>query len=169
MRINVIFYRAIVLLIILVAMTAGSVNAGQRHNEWIIIDSFSFGISTEQTARISVLNCMLADGSTRATANIIALVQLLDTEGAIIAQSSEISIEPGKIRFWDVPRESLPLTGDPGERIQVRPRIRVTTLSMDVERPQIMPSIELIDSGSGRTVAIFNSFGTLPIIVGESP
>ena len=167
MRINFIYYLAIVLLIVLVAMTAVTVKAYERHNE-VIVESSSFGMASGQTARISVMNWVLADGSTGTTATVIACIQLLDTEGAIIAQSNEITIEPGNIRFWDVARESLPLTGNQGARIQVRPRVRVTTLSMDVERSRIMPSIELIDSGSGRTVAMFNSFGTRPIIVGET-
>ena len=168
MKLNVIRYSMIVLLIGLAAMAPGRANA--QHRNEIHIESLSWGMSSGQIARISLLNAVLLDGSTRANDPIIARIQLLDTEGDVIAQSGEITIAPGKIRFWDVPRELLPPTGDPTGRIQLRTRVLVTTHSIDVNRnpPPLAPSLELIDPGTGRTVMHFNSFANFRDIKGES-
>jgi hypothetical protein len=77
----------------------------------------------------------------------------------VIAQSDEIRIDPNKIGSWDVTREQLPaaeLTG----RIQVRARILVEFITrepFDVsrDRPPLAAAVELIDSGTGRTVSFF--------------
>lgn len=158
MKISIIRYGVIVLLIGLAAHAPGRANA--QHREEIHIESFSWGMSSGQIARISLANAVLLDGSTRANDPIIARIQLLDTEGEVIALSGELTVAPGKTRFWDVPRELLPATGDPTARIQVRTRILVTTTSFDVNRnqPPLAPSVELIDPGTGITVMAFNAF-----------
>jgi hypothetical protein len=153
MRINLIRYSMIVLVIGLVALAAGQADAKNRHRNEIIIESFSWGLSSGQTARINVFQSALSEGSVRALS---ARIQLLDTEGEVIAQSDEIRVEPGKIRFWDVPRELLP-AGEPSGRIQLRARMLITTESFDLDRnrPPLVPTVELIDSGTGRTMSFF--------------
>ena len=148
MRINVIRYSMILLLIGLAVLASGRANA-QRRNE-IIIESYSWGISSGLTTRVSVVNVGFGDGSVRSVATSI---QLMDTEGEVIAQSDEITVAPGKIRFWDFPRDLLP-AGEPTGRLQVRARILVTTDSFDVDRhrPPLSPTVELIDPSTGRSV-----------------
>src|SRR4030095_14546603 len=116
MRINVIRYSMILLLIELVALAAGRANAQDRHRNEIIIESHSWGISSGLTTRVSVINVVFGDGSVR---SVTTSIQLMDTEGEVIAQSDEITVAPGKIRFWDVPRDLLP-AGEPTGRLQVR-------------------------------------------------
>ena len=166
MRINVIRYSMIVLLIGLVALAAGRANAQDRHRNEIIIESYSWGISSGLTTRVSVVNVGFGDGSVR---SLTMSIQLLDTEGEVIAQSDEITVAQGKIRFWDVPRDLLP-AGEPTGRLQVRARILVTTDSFDVDRnrPPLAPSVELIDPGTGRTVMGFNGFANFGDIKGET-
>jgi prepilin-type processing-associated H-X9-DG protein len=168
MKINVIRYCMIVLLIGLVVLAAGRANAQNRPRNEIHLESLSWGMSSGQTARVSVVNFVFLDGSVRSNDPVIARIQLLDTEGEVIAQSDEIRVAPGQTRFWDVPRELLPV-GEPTERLQVRTRILVTTGSFDVDRnrPPLAPRVELIDSGTGRTVMMFNAFANFGDIKGE--
>jgi len=149
MKINYIPYSMIVLLIGLVAVTAGQANAQvSQSNGQIELLSTSWGIGPEHTTRVSLVNFALADGSVR---RFRARIQLIDTEGEVLAQSAEIEVAPGKTRFWDVPREQLP-AGDSTGRIQMRARILVTTGSSDANcsRPPL-PTIELINPSTGET------------------
>lgn len=166
MRINVIRYSVIVMLIGLAVLASGRATAQDRHRNEIIIESYSFGISSALTTRVSVVNVGFGDGSVR---SVKTSIQLMDTEGKVIAQSDEITVAPGKIRFWDVPRDLLP-AGEPTGRLQVRARILVTTDSFDVDRnrPPLAPTVELIDPGTGRTVMGFNGFANFGDIKGET-
>lgn len=167
MKINVIRYSLIVLLIGLAALASGRAKA--QHRNEIHIESDSWGLSSGQAARISVVNFVFLDGSVRSNDPVIARIQLLGTEGDVIAQSDEIRVSPGQTRFWDVPRDLLP-AGEPTGRLQVRTRILVTTTSIDVDRnrPPLAPSVELIDPGTGRTVMGFNNFANFGDIKGET-
>jgi hypothetical protein len=163
MKHNVIRYSLIILAIGLVALTAGQANAQGRHRNELIIESFSWGLSSEQTARINLMNVGLADGSVR---SVSVRIQLLDLEGEVIAQSDEKRVEPGQTRFWDAPRASLP-AGEPTGRIQLRARILI--MAQDIRRlPPVAPTVEIFDSGTGRTVAIFNAFLNFRDIEGET-
>ncbi len=153
MKHSLIRYSVIFLLVGLVDSAADRANAQVRPRDEIIIESLSWGMSSGQTARISLVN--LVDESVTSRDPILARIQLLDTEGELIAQSNEISVEPGKIRSWDVPRELLP-AGEPTGRIQLRARMLITTTSFDVNRPRprLAPTIELIDASTGETVLV---------------
>lgn len=149
MRRNIMRYSMIVLLIGLVALAAGRANA-QTDQKYIELLSHSWGFTRGETARISVTLRRLANPQ-QPTVN--ARIQLLDTEGRVISQSDEIRVEPGQIRFWDAPRSLIPAAGEPGTgRLQVRTRVLVTTLSMDFDQESLMPTIEIIDGATGRTL-----------------
>jgi len=137
------------LVILAVGLAAGQVNAQeQRHIELL---SYSFGVIQGQKARVSITLPRLANP--RLPDNPVnARIQLLDTEGEVIAQSGDIRVQPGQTRYWDQPRASLPPSGEPGERLQLRVRILVTTLSADLDR-SLMPTIEVIDTLTGGTVS----------------
>ena len=85
MKHNVIRYSMLVLLIGLVALAEGRANAQGRHRNEIIIESFSWGMSTGQTARVNVANFVFADGSVKTNDPVIIRIQLLDAEGEVIA------------------------------------------------------------------------------------
>ena len=149
MKRHIIRCSLIILLVGLVALTPGRANA--QSNQYIELLSYSFGMIQGQTARISITLPRLAKPqlpddpvSTR--------IQLLDTEGEVIAQSSEIKVAPGQTRFWDVPHSQLSASREPGGRSQLRARMLITTLSADRERPSVMPQIEVIDDITGGTV-----------------
>jgi hypothetical protein len=155
MKRNVIRSSMIVLLIGLVALAASRANADDRHRNWVQLDSLSWGISGRQTARVSVLNPGPAEGS---VGTVRARIQILDAEGEVIAQSNEIEVAPGKIRFWDVPREQLP-AGEPTGRIQVRARIVVTTESFSPDYNPFV-TVEVYETATGVTASVHNEFST---------
>jgi hypothetical protein len=149
MKHNIIRYSMIVLLIGLVALAAGRANA-QTDQQYFELLSYSFGFAPGETARISVTLRRLANPE---LPPINARIQLLDTEGGVIAQSDEIKVEPGQIRFWDAPRNQIPVSGEPGtRRLQVRARMVVTTSATDFDPESVMPAIEIIDANTGRTL-----------------
>jgi hypothetical protein len=149
MKHNVIRHSMIVLLIGLVTLAAGRANA-QTDQKYIELLSYSLGIAPGETARISVTLRRLANPQ---QPPINARIQLLDTEGRVIAQSDEIKVDPGQIRFWDALRNLIPVSGEPGTgRLQLRIRMLVTTSSMDLDPESLMPSIEIIDGATGRTL-----------------
>jgi hypothetical protein len=149
MKHNVIRYSMIVLLIGLVALAAGRANA-QTDQKYIELLSYSLGFAPGETARISVTLQRLANPE---LPPINARIQLLNTEGGVIAQSDEIRVEPGQIRFWDAHRNLIPEAGEPGTgRLQVRARMVVKTAATDFDLESLMPTIEVIDSITGRTL-----------------
>jgi hypothetical protein len=153
MRQNVIRYSMIVLLVGLVALSAGRANAQGGHQSEIIIESFSWGITPGLTARVSVVQFVFADGSVRMVNPTIARIQFLDTEGEVVAQSDEIRIEPGETRFWDAPYEQIGGVREPGTgRLQLRARILVTT-NVESRSPDLAPTLELFDSTTGVTAS----------------
>jgi hypothetical protein len=152
MRHSVIRYSMIVLVIGLVALAAGRTYAQTQPDNGFVCLGGSFGITPELTARISVAH--LGDGSVRIGAPAITTIQILDPEGALIAQSNEIRVEPGKIRYWNASGYQILSAGHEGiGRLQVRARILVKTGDVDDARPPLAFTVELIDSGTGRTVS----------------
>jgi hypothetical protein len=151
MKHSVIRYSMIILLIGLVALAAGRANA-QTDQKYFELLSYSWGFTHGETARISVTLRRLA---TPHLPEIPASVriQLLDTEGRVISQSDVIRVEPGQIKFWDARRNLIPAAGEPGTgRLQVRARMVVTTSATDFDPESVMPTIEIIDGNTGRTL-----------------
>ena len=145
---NLIRCSLIVLMIGSVALAAGRANAQDRNE--IIIESLPWGITPGLTARVSVAQFAFADGSVRFVS---ASIQLLDTEGEVVAQSEEIRVEPGKTRFWDAPYEQIGGVREPGTgRLQLRARIQFEESSFDRDRPPLV-ALELFDSSTGVTAS----------------
>lgn len=160
MKHSVIRYSMIVLLIGLVALAAGRAYA-QEQGRWIEVLSYSWGFARGETARISVMLRRLANPQQPAVS---ARIQLLDTEGRVISQSDEIRVEPGQIKFWDAPRGLIPVPGEPRTgRLQVRTRMVVTASATDFDTESLMPTIEIIDDITGRT--LHNNDGGFKIFV----
>lgn len=137
------------LVVLLVGLAAGRVKA--QVSGHIEISSYSFGIIQGQKVRISVSLHRLANPHLPQDP-VNARIQLLDTDGEVIAESSELRVQPGQTRIWDQARNLLPASGEPGARLQLRARILVTTHSGDLDRMSLMPTIEVIDTLTGGTV-----------------
>jgi len=152
MKHNVIRYSMIVLLIGLVAMAAGRTLAQNQPDNGLVFLGGSFGITSELTARVSVAH--LGDGSVRILTPAITTIQILGPEGNVISQSDEIRVEPGKIRYWNASGYQILTAGRQGlERLQVRARMLVNTGDVDDAKPPLAFTVELIDSGTGKTVS----------------
>ena len=164
MKHNLIRYSMIVLLVGLTAHAADRANAQVRPRNEIIIESFSWGMTPGQTARISVvLNAAFADGSVR---SVTGRIQLLDTEGEVVAQSDEIRVEPGQTRFWDAPYEQIGGAREPNGRLQLRARILFEKRSFDSSRPPLA-ALEIFDSSTGVTsnsYRLYNPYVTVDYI-----
>jgi hypothetical protein len=146
---NVIRFSMTVLLIGFVALAAGRANA-QTDQKYIELLSYSFGFAPGETARISVTLRRLANPQ---QPTVSARIQLLDTEGRVISHSDVIKVEPGQIRFWDAPRNQIPVSREPRTgRLQARARMVVTTSATDFDPESVMPTIEIIDGITGRTL-----------------
>jgi hypothetical protein len=155
MRHSVIRYSMIVLLIGLASLIAGRTYAQTQPDNGFVFLGGSFGITPELTARISVAH--LGDGSVRILTPAITTIQILDPEGNLIAQSNEIRVEPGKIRYWNASGYQILTAGQQGlGRLQVRARILVNTVDGDDAQPPLAVTVELIDSSTGRTQAYIN-------------
>jgi hypothetical protein len=146
---NVIRFSMTVLLIGFVALAAGRANA-QTDQKYIELLSYSFGFAPGETARISVTLRRLANPQ---QPTVSARIQLLDTEGRVISHSDVIKVEPGQIRFWDAPRDLIPVSGEPRTgRLQVRTRMVVMVSATDFDTESLMPTIEIVDGATGRTL-----------------
>jgi len=148
MKHNFIRYSIIVLLIGLGTLPPGRAYARQQER-WIELLSFPYGVASGRTVRTTIFNPGFVGG-----VFVAARIQLLDMEGEVIAQSDEIRIGPGKIRFWDVSRDQLRAQGDPGTgRLQVRTRILVTKTPFDANCNglPVAPTVELINPSTGET------------------
>lgn len=156
MKHHVIRYSMIVLLFGMVGLAADRANA---HHREVIIESWSWGIARGQTARVSVVNSALADGSVRF---LKGSVQLLDTEGEVVAQSDEIRVGPGQTRFWDAPYEQIMGAREPTARLQLRARILFEHTSFDRNRPPLV-TLEIFDPSTGVTT-LYNPFITVDYI-----
>jgi hypothetical protein len=156
----------IVFLIGLGVQGVGRANAQLTPNDkQMELLSHSWGIAPGQTARISLVNFAAGsgrslNGSARSNDPVIARIQLLDTEGEVSAQSDEILVAPGQVRFWDAPHESLLTLGEPRNgRIQVRARILVTTSPSEGRRNRtpLGATVELVDPSTGETTAYISA------------
>lgn len=162
MKHNVIRYSMIVLLIGLVALAAGKTYAQTQPDNGLVFLSGSFGITPELTARVSVAH--LGGGSVSMLTPAITTIQILDPEGNVIAQSDEIRVEPSKIRYLNASGYQILSAGRDGiGRLQVRARILVNTGDVGEAQPPLAITVELIDTGTGRTVShiSYNPFITI--------
>lgn len=123
----------------------------------------SWGMTRGQTTRIKVINP--SEISERRI--IFVQVKLFDTDGNVIAESAEIAIAPGEFRSVDFSRDAIALVGEPGSgRLQMRAQVRYRAFFL-VDRSILrgLPlSLELIDSASGNTQAVWLTTGFFEVV-----
>lgn len=153
MRRSTFHYGVIVLAVGFVGLFSARANAqGEERSKQIELISPPYGIASGQTVSVSVV--VYANRTLSTDNPVIARIQLLDTEGDVIAQLDELRVEPGKIRFRDVPRDLLP-AGEPAGRVQVRTRIVVTTEAGFASSLPVAAAVELTDIATGRASVIW--------------
>lgn len=122
--------------------------------------TISWGMVHGQTARFSVVNP--DEPSERERLRLVFVqVTLFDASGAVIATSDEIAIPPGESRSVDFNRHDLPVSDEPGGRVQTRAQVRYRFFYL-IDRTRAIPfptSLELIDTSTGRTTAVWVTIG----------
>lgn len=134
-----------------------------------VFHTISWGMVRGQSARVSVVNPNKPSEQDRLrTISVQAL--LFDSSGAVIAKSDEIAVPPGAFRSIDFNRDDLPVTNDPGGRIQTRAEVRYKFFSI-VDRTQLnnSPSIEIVDNSTGKTAAIWLTIGFFEVTPSGKP
>ena len=139
------------LVVLLVGVVAGRANADSMFPKHIELLSYSFGVSQTGITRISLTLAPSADPQLPGDP-VSTRIQILDTKGDVIAQSGELRVLPGQTQYWDVARDLLPASREPGGRLQVRARMLVTTHSYDLNPESLMPTLEVFDSITGNTL-----------------
>ena len=123
------------------------------------------GIAPQQTLRVSARNpSQPASGEDPEKLKMKFAVKLLDADDRVIAQTDEITLEPGQFQFFDFKRSDLPLSGEPGGRLQVRAQVIFRKLQLRAEFPS---SVELVDENTGRTTAMFSHKPKEIVVVGS--
>ncbi len=82
----------------------------------------------------------------------------------MIAQSDEITLSPGESHSFDIKRGDLPLSGEPGERLQARIRVIWKKLQLKTEFPSL---VELVDEITGKTTVLISQKPKEIVVVGS--
>ena len=89
---------------------------------------------------------------------------VLAADGRVIAQSDEVALDPGQFHSFDVRRADLPLSGEPGGRVQTRARVIWQKLGLRAEFPTI---VELVDDITGKTTVLVSQKPKEIVVVGS--
>ena len=109
------------------------------------------GFVPGQTLRVSLFN---PNPPERGSASVRAQVRLCDATGNVLARSPEVELPPGQFRSFDFNRADLPLVGEPNTgRLQVRGQIYYLFADGSVSPDDFLASTEIIDNGTGKTLA----------------
>jgi hypothetical protein len=103
-------------------------------------------------------------------------VKLYDANGALLAQSAEATIAPGKSHSYDFDRAALLAQGEPiGGRLQMRVGVEASANnpSSFTQDPKaagpLATSLELIDNSTGRTTAVWLTVGFFEVVPAPKP
>jgi len=127
---------------------------------------YLIGIVPNQTLRVIALNTFApaAPGEDRREFKMQFAVTVLLEDGRVIAQSDEITLDPGQLRSVDFKRADLPLSGEPGGRLQAHARLIWKKLHLKAEFPS---SVELIDDITGKTTVLISQKPKEIVVVGS--
>jgi len=154
--------------------TAGKENSSAKPEGFQIISAGRdelIGVVPGQSLRLSASNPIPADDDRRF--KMLFAFTVLDANGTVIAQGEEITLEPGQSHTFDVPYSQLTPAGvEITGRVQVRTEMRrffpgiVNRISAgDKNSPPA--SLELVDSGTGRTLLLITSKPKEIVVVGS--
>jgi hypothetical protein len=127
---------------------------------------YLIGIVPGQTLRVSTLNTIepAAPGEDGRKFKPLFAVTLLLSDGRVIAQSDEITLDPGQFHSFDFKRADLPVTGEFGGRLQTRAKVIWNKLRLKTEFPS---SVELVDEITGKTTVFISSKPKEIVVVGS--
>ena len=127
----------------------------------------SLGITPGQTLRVTMFNSS-EPGSPESAEPIRAHVKVFDAYGTLIAESSEALIAAGEFHSFDFNRSDLRLAGEPGtNRAQFRTQpLWSARAGIRLGPDDIPASVEIVDNGTGRTIAATSTMPKEIVVVG---
>ena len=125
---------------------------------------YLIGVVPGQTLRVSAFNPFApsAPGEDGRKSKMLFAVTVLLSDGRVVAQSDEVTLEPGQFHSFDFKRADLPLTGEPGGRLQARVIWR--KLQLKTEFPS---AVELVDDSTGKTTVLISQKPKEIVVVGS--
>lgn len=129
------------------------------------------GVVPGQSLRLSASNPLPADDGRRF--KMLFAFTVLDATGAVMAQGDDVTLEPGQSHSFDVPYSQLAAAGaEITGRVQVRTEMRrffpgIVNRFSTGDKNSPPASLELIDSGTGRTLMAITSKPKEIVVVGS--
>jgi hypothetical protein len=120
------------------------------------------GIVPGQTLRVSAMNPFEPSAGDGRKFKMLFAITVLDADGRVIAESDEITLDPGEFHFIDFKRADLPVAGEPGGRLQAR--VMFTKLKLKMEFPS---SVEIVDESTGKTTVMLSQKPKEIVVVGS--
>ena len=120
------------------------------------------GFVPGERLRVSALNSFDPSVGDGRKFKMLFAVTILLADGSVIAESDEITLDPGESHFFDFKRADLPIAGEPGGRVQARVIFR--KLSLRAEFPS---SFEIVDQSTGKTTVFISQKPKEIVVVGS--
>jgi hypothetical protein len=131
------------------------------------------GIADAQTAQLNLLNPGVAPPATVTVCS--ATVSFVDADGTVV-KSTTLSVDPGKSMAFSL-RSDIDLHLLTGDRREIRALIAIsailpptaTTTSTAIPACHLIPTLEILDTASGRTLVVLGHVETIPSVVAATP
>ena len=131
------------------------------------------GIADAQTAQLNLLNPGVLPPAVGAICT--AVVSFVDDTGTIL-KSTTLSVAPGKSLAFTL-RSDTDLNLVAGDRREIRATISIpaaatpTATASSVVTPacKVIPTLEMLDTVSGRTLVVLGHAATIPSVVAATP
>jgi hypothetical protein len=128
------------------------------------------GIADAQTAQLNLLN----PGVLAPAAGVIctAAVSFVDASGAVL-KSATLAVPPGKSMSFSL-RSDTDLNFVAGDRREIRATITIPTLATPTAAAstpscKLIPSLEMLDTVSGRTLVVLGHVEVVPSVATATP
>jgi hypothetical protein len=124
------------------------------------------GIVPGQTLRVSTLNTLepAAPGGDGRKLKMLFEAAVLLADGAVIAQSDEITLKPGQLHSVDFKREDLAVPGEHSGRVQAHVKVIWKKLRLKTDFPSL---VELVDDITGKTRVLISQKPKEIVVVGS--
>jgi hypothetical protein len=120
------------------------------------------GLVTGQSLRVSARNPFDPSVGDGRKFKMLFAVSVLLADGRVIAESDEITLDPGEFHFFEFKRSDFPVSGETGGRVQAR--VIYAKLRLQTEFPS---SIEIVDGSTGKTTLLLPQKPKEIVVVGS--
>jgi hypothetical protein len=120
------------------------------------------GLIPGQTLLITALNPFDPSVGDDRKFKMLFAVSVLLADGRVIAESDEITLDPGEFHLFEFKRSDLPVSGEPSGRVQAR--VIYKKLQLRTDFPS---SIEIVDQSTGKTTVLMSQKPKELVVVGS--